>query len=211
MIAARGSPMLTRAGSQRVEVRVVREVVDPRDQLADVRACFAYLLAEEGVDPQRVGVFGTSYGGGHVVSLAGTEPRVAAVVAQIGGYGHPREQWFAELAHARMAQKARGELDPPIPQGIDTSRGLRGTPDVARALGHAPLELARSIRVPTLFVDAENEEYNEPALQGSVAFEVVRARATAERHTFPCTHYEVYDSYLEPARQLALEWLDRHL
>ncbi len=184
---------------------------DPVDQMADVRACFAYLVAEHGVDPERVGAFGTSYGGGHVVSLAGTEPRVKAVTAQIGGYGHPREQWFTDLARTRMSDKARGELDPPIPQGIDGAPGLLGTPDVARQYGHDPLEMARSIRVPTLFVDAENEQYNEPALQGGAAFDIVRQHAPSERHTFPCTHYEVYDSYLEPARKFALEWFDRYL
>lgn len=211
LIPANGTPMLTEAGPQRVEVRVIREVVDPLDQIADVRACFAYLLAEEGVDPNRVGAFGTSYGAGHVVSVAGTDPRVKVVVAQIGGYGHPREDWYRELAHQRMADKARGVLEPPIPQGVDGSPTLRGTPDIARQYGHAPLAHAAGIRVPTLFIDAENEEYNEPALQGGAAHEVVRQHATSERRTFPCTHYALYDEHLPAARQLALDWFAEHL
>ena len=211
MVPAADSPLLTQAGRQVVTVDVVREVVDPVDQLADVRACFAYLVAEPGVDPARVGAFGTSYGAGHVLSLAATEPRVKAVTAQIGGYGHPREQWFTDLARTRMSQKARGDLHPSIPQGIDSAPGLKGTPDVARQYGHAPLELARSVRVPTLFLDAEHEQYNEPALQGGAAYEVVRQRAESQRHTFPCTHYEVYDEHLEAARGLARTWFDRHL
>ena len=211
LIPDTGEPMLTEAGERTVRVRVVREVVDPLDQLADIRAAFAWLLSEDGVDPARVGIWGTSYGGGHVVSLAGSEDRVKAVVAQIGGYGHPREAWYAELARKRMADKARGLLDPPIPQGVDQAPGLRGTPDVARQFGYAPLESAARIRVPTLFIDAENEEYNEPALQGGAAYEIVKRNAVAERHTFPCTHYEVYDRFHDPSLKLALDWFTEHL
>ena len=186
-------PMLTEGGERTIRVRIVREVVDPVDHVADVRAALAYLLAEPGVDPGRVGLFGSSYGGGHVLSVAGTDDRVRAVVAQSG---------------------ARGVLDPPIPQdrgGAVTTLG--GVPDLARQLTHSPLELARGVRVPTLFIDAEFEEYNtsDPQLQGAGAYEVVRQNAVSERHTFPCTHYRVYDDYLEPARKLALDWFEKYL
>ncbi len=211
LVPARDEPMLTQAGERTMRVRTIRDVVDPLDQLSDIRAAFAWLASEPGIDPSRVGLWGTSYGGGHVVFAAGTDDRVRAVVAQIGGYGHPREAWFTDLARLRMADKARGRLDPPIPQGIDTAPGLRGTPDVARQFGHAPLEAAARIRVPTLFIDAENEEYNEPALQGGSAYEIVRRNAVAERHTFPCTHYEIYDRFHEPSLKLATDWFTKHL
>lgn len=211
MIPVNGSPMLTEAGERDVRVRVVREVVDPLDQIADIRAALAYLLSEEKVDQSRLGLWGSSYGGGHVVFTAGTEDRVKAVVAQIGGYGHPREAWYTDLARRRMADKARGVLDPPIPQGVDTAPGLKGTPDVARQFGHSPLEAAARIRVPVLFIDAQNEEYGEPALQGGAAYDIVRQHAEAERHTFPCTHYEIYDKFYEPSLKLALDWFARHL
>lgn len=212
IIAAADTPMLTEAGEQTRKVRVLREVVDPVDQIADVRNAFAWLIAEPGVDPARVGLWGSSYGGGHVTSAAGMDPRVKAVVAQIGGYGHPREDWYRDLAYKRMSDKARGVLDPPIPQGVDGSPGLRGTPDVARQFGHAPLEYARKITAPILFIDAEFEEYNEPALQGGAAYEIVRASGVpTERRTFPCTHYKVYDQYLVEARQMALDWFKQYL
>ncbi len=211
LIPDAGEPLLTEAGERTVRVRVVREVVNPLDQVADIRAAFAWLLSEDGVDPARVGLWGTSYGGGHVVSVAGSEDRVKAVVAQIGGYGHPREAWYAELARKRMADKTRGLLDPPIPQGVDQAPGLRGTPDVARQFGYAPLQAAERVRVPTLFIDAENEEYNEPALQGGAAYEIVKRNAVAERHTFPCTHYEVYDRFHGPSLKLALDWFTKHV
>jgi dienelactone hydrolase len=211
LISAADTAPLTAAGEQTVKVRVIREVVDPVDQVADVQACLAYLLSEDGVDPARVGLWGSSYGGGLVTFVTGTDTRVKAMVAQIGGYGHPREDWYRDLAHKRMADKARGRIDPPVPQGVDGAPGLRGTPDIARQWGFSPLAAAAAIRVPSLFIDAEFEEYNEPALQGGAAYDIVRRNAVAERVTFPCTHYAVYDEHLAPARQLALDWFDRHL
>ncbi len=207
----RNAPPLTQPGEQTLKLRVIREVVDPVDQVADIRACLAYLLTEDGVDPARVGLWGSSYGGGLVTYVTGTDVRVKALVAQIGGYGHPRQDWYRELAYKRMADKARGLIDPPIPQGVDGSPGLRGTPDIARQWGFSPLKAAETIRVPTLFIDAEFEEYNEPALQGGAAYEIVRKNAVAERVTYPCTHYQVYDEHLAPARRLSLEWFDKYL
>jgi dienelactone hydrolase len=211
LISAESTPMLIEPGEREVRGRVIREVVDPVDQVADIRACLAYLSTEEGVDPNRIGLWGSSYGGGHVVFIAGTDPRPRAVVAQIGGYGHPTSDGFRDFAFKRMADKARGRIDPPVPQGIDGSPGLRGAPDVARQYGHSPVKAAESIRVPTLFLDAEFEEYNTPDLQGGAVYEVVRRNAVAERHTFPCAHYKVYDEHLEAARQLALDWFKKHL
>ena len=211
LIVAADTPPLTRAGEQTLKARVIREVVDPVDQVADVRACFAYLLSQAGVDPARVGLWGSSYGGGLATYVTGTDVRVKALVAQIGGYGHPRQDWYRDLAYKRMADKARGLIDPPVPQDIDGSPGLRGTPDIARQWGFSPLKAAEDIGVPSLFIDAEFEEYNEPALQGGAAYDIVRQNAVAERVTFLCTHYKVYDEHLAPARQCALEWFDKHL
>ena len=57
-----------------------RQLVDIDRQLEDWRSAFAYARGLEGIS--RVGLFGSSFGGGHVLSLAAEEPAVAAVVAQ---------------------------------------------------------------------------------------------------------------------------------
>jgi hypothetical protein len=110
----------------------------------------------------------------------------------------------------RAADKARGAIDPLVPQGIDAAPGLRGSPDVARQLFHEPFKAAETVRAPTLFIDAEFEEYADLATHGQIA-EVVKRQAPCERVTFPCTHYKVYDEFYEPALQLALDWFNKHL
>lgn len=211
LISTAETPMLTAPGEQRVTARVIRDLVDPIDQVADIRACLAWLLTEDGVDPERVGLWGSSYGGGHVIVVAGTDERPRAVVAQIGGFGSPTPSpdWIA-FQRQRAADKARGAIDPPVPQGLDAAPSLRGSPDVARQLFHAPFQAAERVRAPTLFIDAEFEEYADPATHGQIA-EVVERHAVCERVTFPCTHYQVYDQFYAPALKLALDWFDTHL
>lgn len=214
LIVAADAPRLTEAGERTLPVRVIREVVDPLDELADIRACFSWLSTEDGVDPGRVGLWGSSYGGGLTTFVAGTEPRVKALVAQIGSYGHSAKPEFRDAAFRQMSDKARGLIDPPIPQATASrAGGLGGVGDLARQFGYAPRKAAETIRAPTLFIDAEQEEYyaDEPELQGKSIYEIVRRNAVAERVTLPCTHYKLYDEYLEPARQRAIAWFDKHL
>jgi hypothetical protein len=215
IISTPETPALTKAGEQTIPVRVIREVVDPLDEITDIRACLAYLMTEDGVDPDRVGLWGSSYGGGLTTYVAGTESRVKALVAQIGSYGHSAKEWFRTTAYKQMSDKARALIDPPVPQAAPGAGGggLAGVGDMARQWGYSPIQAAEGIRVPTLFIDAEFEEYyaDEPQLQGGNAYEIVRKNAVAERITFPCSHYKLYDDYLEPARQRAIEWFDKHL
>jgi dienelactone hydrolase len=211
MISTAETPPLLEAGEQAVKVRVLRELVDPLDQIADIRACLAWLMTEEGVDPARVGLWGSSYGGGHVVVIAGTDERPKAVVAQIGGFGSPHRNpdWVAQQRR-RAADKARALIDPPVPQGVDGAPGLRGTPDIARQLFHEPIKAAEGVRAPTLVLDAEFEEYSDPATHGYIAG-VLAKHVPTERVTYPCSHYKVYDEYYQPALERALQWFDRYL
>jgi dienelactone hydrolase len=57
-----------------------RQLLDINRQLEDWRSAFAYARGLEGIT--KVGLFGSSFGGGHVLSIAAEEPAVAAVVAQ---------------------------------------------------------------------------------------------------------------------------------
>ncbi|MEU6559378.1 alpha/beta hydrolase [Nocardia nova] len=59
-----------------------RQVVDPSMLLEDWRAAVGYARSRPEVDPNRVVLFGTSFGGGHVTQIAAEDPRIAAVIAQ---------------------------------------------------------------------------------------------------------------------------------
>ncbi len=205
-----GGERLTTPGPVTLPVRVLRDGIDPIDRAEDVVACLDFLATEPGIDPARIGLWGTSYGGGHVAFVAGNDDRVAAVVAQIGGFGFPPE--YRDAARARAGEKARGLFAPRVPQdGLDGVPGLLGTPDIARMVAHSQLGGAAKIKVPTLIIDAEFEELNNRLEHGWAAYMMVRQNAPAAYHTFPCKHYAVYDEHFDAATGLAVDWFRRYL
>lgn len=60
-----------------------RQLLDIRRQLDDWRSALAYTRSLPEVDPDRVIAWGTSFSGGHVLTLAGKGERLAGVVAQV--------------------------------------------------------------------------------------------------------------------------------
>jgi fermentation-respiration switch protein FrsA (DUF1100 family) len=103
-----------------------RQDVDPWRQVTDWRRAISYLESLDVVDPKRIGLWGTSYAGGHAIVLGATERRLRCVVAQvptISGYEqglrrippenvHLIEEMFAEDDRAQL----RGE--PPRRQAV---------------------------------------------------------------------------------------------
>ena len=210
VIATRDAPRLLEAGETTLTVRVLREIVDPVDQTTDIRNCLAYLWSEPDVDRDRIGIWGTSYGGGHAVFTAGNDDRIKAVVAQIGGFGFPPE--YRDWAREQAADKARGLIDPVVPQdGLNGVPGLKGTPDVGRQVEHSQLGAAARVRVPTLILDAEQEELNNRLEHGWAAYMMIRQNAPAEYDTYPCKHYAVYDDHFDDSTDRAVAWFDKYL
>jgi len=61
----------------------LRHDIDPWRQIADWRRAISFLESLPEVDPNRIGVWGTSYAGGHVLVLGATDRRIRAVVSQV--------------------------------------------------------------------------------------------------------------------------------
>jgi len=59
-----------------------RQLLDIRMQLQDWTVAVAYARTLRGIDPSRIGLWGTSFGGGHVIATAARLPGLAAVVSQ---------------------------------------------------------------------------------------------------------------------------------
>lgn len=57
--------------------------IDPWAQIADWRRAISFLEAQPSVDPERIGLWGSSYAGGHAIVLGATDRRLRAVVAQV--------------------------------------------------------------------------------------------------------------------------------
>ena len=193
-----------------VRARAIREVVDPLDQIRDISSALDFLYGEASVDVERIGIWGTSYSGGHVIFLGAHDDRVAVIVSQVGYQGVGWTPERARYARQRAVDKARGVIDP-IPQNIDMVPKLKGTPDLAKMLGYRPIESAARIRVPTLIIDVDAEELFSRMANGHAVYEIIKNEAEAEYKTYPGKHYDIYDRHYPAASSLALEWFKRYL
>ena len=94
--------------------------VDPWRQIADWRYAISYLESHPAVDADRIGLWGTSYAGGHALVLGATDRRLKTVVAQvptISGY----EQSLRRVAPDQVAALDASFID-------DDRRQFRGEP-----------------------------------------------------------------------------------
>jgi len=59
-----------------------RQFLSAKRQLEDWRAAIAHARTLDGVDPDRIGLWGSSYSGGHVIALAADDPSIKAAISQ---------------------------------------------------------------------------------------------------------------------------------
>ena len=60
-----------------------RQYVSAPDQITDWKKAIGFLRRHERVDAERIGLWGVSFSGGHVLHLAHADERIRAVVAQV--------------------------------------------------------------------------------------------------------------------------------
>lgn len=194
------------------EVKEVREVVDPIDQTTDIVNAVSWAAGDKQCDPERIGIWGTSYSGGHVVYVAARDPRVKAFVSQVGAMD---SRWAIATPAARAhtfgqaTARARGELGYP-PAG-SRFMNMSGQPVWERLMQYAPIEdIGRCKNVAKLFIIAGNEELFDNRDHAILAFE--RSEGVKQLVTIPgIKHYGIYYEARDRAEQEAVAWFDAHL
>jgi uncharacterized protein len=68
-------------------IQIKRTNLNNFREAEDFRAAISYIQTEPGVDPDRIGVWGSSNGASVVLMVAALDSRAKAVVAQVGGAG----------------------------------------------------------------------------------------------------------------------------
>ena len=115
-----------------------RNDVDPWRQIADWRQAISYLEIHPAVDPDRIGLWGTSYAGGHAIVLGATDRRLRAVVAQvptISGY----QQSLRRVPPDQVAALEASFI-------ADDRRQFRGEPPATQAVVSADPDVPASYR-----------------------------------------------------------------
>ena len=71
----------------KAEVVSKRTRLIPLKQVEDYRNAISFLQGEPGVDRDRIGIWGSSFAGGHVIVTAALDARVKAIVGQVPSIG----------------------------------------------------------------------------------------------------------------------------
>jgi uncharacterized protein len=92
-----------------------RSRLAPYSRVADVQSALTFLSLQPQVAAERLGIYGTSYGGATVVWVAAVDARVKCVVSVVG-VGHGRrwmrsvrrpDEWYDLLDHAKTDREKR--------------------------------------------------------------------------------------------------------
>ena len=138
--------------------------IDPWVQIADWRRAISFLESQPFVDSDRIGLWGSSYAGGHAIVLGATDRRLRAVVAQvptISGY----QQGLRRVAPDQVPVLEAAFAD-------DERRQFHGAPPVTQAVVSADPSVPAAYRSPDAIAF-----YTQPAPAG-VWDNVVTLRST---------------------------------
>jgi dipeptidyl aminopeptidase/acylaminoacyl peptidase len=213
LMALDPQPKPDEKGEMTVHVRALRWQMDYADQTEDIRAAISFMAKEPAIDPGRIGLFGTSYGGGLVTWVAGNDPRVKCVVAQVPGMGGGRPG----DAYRLHEQQAHGEIEP-VPYETGKFSGKMARYDQmrvnpARSIGFSTFEAAEKISAPMLIIDAEKEDLFDIKKNGGRVAEILEGRKIPVKYqVFPgIDHYGVYREAFADVAKIEIEWFDTHL
>lgn len=110
-----------------------RQLISVPKQLEDWTAAIAFARATPAIDPDRIGLWGTSLSGGHVITIASEDPRIAAVSAQC-----PMLDGSASATIALQHASWTSVVAMSTAALIDTSRALLGlSPHYVPLVGRA--------------------------------------------------------------------------
>jgi dienelactone hydrolase len=198
-----------------IKVKALRWQMNYTDQTEDIRAAISFLAGESNVDKDRIALWGSSYGGGLVTTMAALDSRVKCVAAQVPGMGGRAPRAIAAALDLHTKQ-ARGETEPvPIETGKMTGKmerysNMRVNP--AKSVGFNSVEAAERITSPIIFIVAENEELSDNANVEKVHKGLLGRGVPSAYHVIQgITHYGIYREGFEEATKLELAFFQAHL
>ncbi len=205
-----------------------RQLLDVGMQLQDWRAALAFARALPGVDPEQIVAWGTSFGGGHVITLAGQGEKLAAIIAQVPHVSGPAAVRATGLIPSLRVIRL-GLLDQAAallrrdPVYVDAvgepgTTAVMTTPDAVPGLtqqadqsglteGDYPYHVAARITLKIGFYSPQKyaSRVHCPALVQIAAHDVVTPRAVAESAAAKMSRATVhvydcghFDPYVEP-------------
>ncbi|MDZ4357934.1 MAG: alpha/beta fold hydrolase [Variovorax sp.] len=208
-----------------------RALLLPQDQVEDTVTALEYLATQvPGLDPERLGIYGTSFGGGIAAAAAArsTRPKALVMTVPVTSGSHwlrsicrwhefeiLRERALAAIAHkAATGEIEIGErLEIMMPDPRSMARYAEHTPmaieTAFHVLHHEPVAHAHALTMPVLMLGAKDDSL-VPYEQTTMFFERVTAPKRLEAFAVG-NHWLFYDEGLPRAAEFVTDWFAQHL
>ncbi len=220
-------------GSEGTKWRIIAS-----EQLQDIRNAITWLESQPEIDPERIGIWGTSNGGAHVVAVAGMDERVKCAVGQVGyGNGYQlltenysdaeRAAFLQTLSDDRRKRVLTGSGDAvPVATLLNSAQttqflapAIEAMPEfyseiswesAEATLEYRPIDVADQIAPRALMLIAADHDDLCKAPRYREVYE--RAREPKRWVSYPIEHYDIYQpDWVKRSATDALEWFDLHL
>ena len=184
------------------------------------------------IDANRIGVWGSSYSGGHVLVVSAIDRRVKAVVSQgalVDSYQNLRRlvrpdfiAGFQEQFDADRLARYNGEApamvlvvdqDPLVPSALPTLDSYQWFTESHKTMApswHNEVTL-RSVEMLGEYVPASYIEYISPTPTDLAIATYERAREPKRIEILPGGHFDIYTKGFDQSSSLARDWFVKHL
>lgn len=162
-----------------------RGLIDIRKQRDDYRAAVAFARGLDGIDPERIALWGASFSAGHVLTLAAEDDQIAAAVLT-----NPYVDGPAGIGKAGRVTRPRVRLALARALLVDEFRRLRGQPphriDLAGPPGSVAL-MTTPDAVPGFdsILPRERPDW-EPAVPARILLGIATDRPSRQVHAVRC-------------------------
>ncbi|MGP3591640.1 UilS family quorum-quenching N-acyl-homoserine lactonase [Vagococcus sp. WN89Y] len=213
--------------------------LEPARQIEDIHAVIAWVREQPSLDAERIGLWGTSFGGCHVIAVAAQDRRIKCVVSQLAfadgealvtATMEPDEKADFIATLDKMAQK-KAETGKEMMVGITRvvsdsetkaffEQSKQHYPEIdvkipfltiRETLHYKPASYAANVFCPTLVVIAGKDTINPPE-QGRALYHALAAREKVLYEEQEARHYDVYSGeYFGQIAGVERNWFERYL
>lgn len=211
----------------------------PAMQIADILSVVGWAREQPGLDAERIGLWGTSFGGCHVFAAAAQDLQIKCVVSQLAfadgetivtGHMNDEEKqaFIATLDKMAEKQKATGKemfvgvnrvlSDAESKAFFEENRAQYPKMDikipfltVRETLLYKPAESAAKVTCPSLVVIAGQDRVNPPE-QGRALFDAIGSTTKKLYEQADARHYDIYTGAgFQQVVQVQTDWFTQYL
>ena len=199
----------------KTDIVLKRTRLIPMKQVEDYRNAISYLQGEPGVDPERIGVWGSSFAGGNVIVTAALDSRVKAVVGQVPAISGKDSGVGPVPLKGRLLEDAIKRARTGQGAEIETGYSTRRMVDLETnqmVFEYRPFQYLKAVGDrPVLLIPAEKDELINNRANAYAAMGVL----TGPKKLIEVpgiTHFEMYiNEAFEISSNAAASWFREHL